>query len=179
MLEEENPTRKPLPKWLIGVLVLLGLAFIGTILNLSSEKPAQTTRQSRPATNNTTEINSLRQEVESLKTERDAAIAKAAEASSTLANLQAELDAKRAEESQAEAEKAKTTFSVGTYLVGTDIPPGRYKGTTKGGTAYWQISGDANGSNIIANNNTEGDFYVQVTAGQYLEINRAEITLVQ
>jgi len=70
---------------------------------------------------------------------------------------------------------AATTYSDGTYLVGTDIPAGRYKGTPSGGTAYWGINTDANGDNTIANNNTDGQFYVTVKNGQYLEIVRAEI----
>ena len=66
-------------------------------------------------------------------------------------------------------------ISNGTYLVGTDIPAGRYKGTVTGSTGYWQISSDANGSNIIANNNVTGPFYVQVNKGQYLELTGVRI----
>jgi hypothetical protein len=69
-------------------------------------------------------------------------------------------------------------ISNGTYLVGTDIPAGKYKGTTTGDSGYWQISSDANGSNIIANNNVTGPFYVQVKKGQYLELMGVRITEV-
>ena len=64
----------------------------------------------------------------------------------------------------------------GVYLVGTDIPAGLYKGTTlsvNGG--LWQISRDADGSGIIADITTTGQFYVQVQKGQYLKLSGAEI----
>jgi hypothetical protein len=65
----------------------------------------------------------------------------------------------------------------GVYLVGTDIPAGIYKGTTASDTlGLWQISSDANGSSIIANNlTTSGQFYVQVKQGQYLKLRGVEI----
>ena len=69
-------------------------------------------------------------------------------------------------------------ISDGTYLVGTDIPAGKYKGTTTADSGYWQISSDANGSNIIANDNVTGPFYVQARAGQYLELRGVKITEV-
>jgi hypothetical protein len=72
--------------------------------------------------------------------------------------------------------KASDTISDGTYLVGTDIAAGRYKGSTVGGNGYWQISSDANGANIIENDNTTGDFYVEVRQGQYLNLSGVEIT---
>lgn len=74
---------------------------------------------------------------------------------------------------------APTTFSDGTYLVGTDLPAGRYKGSPSGGDGYWQISKDANGDNIISNNNVSGSFYVQVKKGQYLELDGVEIHKVK
>lgn len=69
-------------------------------------------------------------------------------------------------------------ISNGTYLIGTDIPAGRYKGTVAGSTGYWQISSDANGSDIVANNNVTGPFYLQVKKGQYLELSGVRITEV-
>ena len=112
-------------------------------------------------------------------TERDKALTKLNETSSTLSKVQADLNSKIAAENQAQAETAKTTFSDGVYLVGTDMPPGRYKGTPNSGKAYWQISSDANGDNIISNGIEAGNFYVQVSAGQYLKIQEAEISLTK
>lgn len=66
-------------------------------------------------------------------------------------------------------------YSDGTYLVGTDIPAGRYKGTVNG-QGYWQISTDANGSDIVSNNVVTGPFYCEVKAGQYLELSGVSIT---
>jgi hypothetical protein len=64
----------------------------------------------------------------------------------------------------------------GVYLVGSDIPAGRYKGTTlsvNGGR--WRISSDASGSAIVAHDTTIGQFYVQVEKGQYLKLSGVEI----
>ena len=93
--------------------------------------------------------------------------------------LEAEVAAVAPAPAEPVAEPEPTTFSDGTYLVGSDLPAGRYKGTPTGGSAYWQISKDANGDNIIANNNTEGPFYIQVKTGQFLEISGAEIHKVK
>ncbi len=81
---------------------------------------------------------------------------------------------------------AATASSIGdgVYRVGTDIPAGRYKGTTvsdsdAGGLwGLWQVSSDANGSSIIASDtatNLTGQFYVQVKKGQYLKLSGVEI----
>ena len=74
---------------------------------------------------------------------------------------------------------AATASSIGNgvYLVGTDIPAGLYKGTTASDTfGLWQVSSDADGSSIIANNlTTSGQFYVQVKKGQYLELRDVEV----
>ena len=74
---------------------------------------------------------------------------------------------------------AATASSIGdgVYLVGTDIPAGRYRGTTVSDTfSVWQIASDANGSSIIASDlATSGQFYVQVKKGQYLKLSGVEI----
>lgn len=73
--------------------------------------------------------------------------------------------------------KYKGPVGEGTYLVGIDIPAGAYKGDTMGGDGYWQISTDANGTNIVANNNTTGPFRLDVKKGQYLRLSGAEVDL--
>ncbi|MDP1809752.1 MAG: hypothetical protein Q8L35_09520 [Actinomycetota bacterium] len=177
-MSEEQTFKTPWYKrwWAIaGIAFIIGVS-VGASSSESSQKPAEIAVSDKTATVN---IDSLRQENESLKKEKDAALAKATEAATTLKTVRAELDGKVAAEKQVEAEKSKTTFSDGVYLVGTDIPAGRYKGTPSGSSAYWQVSGDANGENIIANGNEPGNFYVQASAGQYVEIKGAEISLAQ
>ena len=68
-------------------------------------------------------------------------------------------------------------FGDGVYLVGTDIPAGLYKGTTVGDAlGVWQIARESNGSSIIASDPaTNGQFYVQVKKGQYLELRGVQI----
>jgi len=53
-------------------------------------------------------------------------------------------------------------ITAGTYLVGTEIQPGLYKGIESG--CYWERLKDLSGSfeSIIANANSTGQFYVQV-----------------
>lgn len=67
------------------------------------------------------------------------------------------------------------SYSEGQYKVGTDIPSGQYIlyniSTSK---AYYCISSDANGNNIIANNNFKSQNYITVHDGEYLELVRCE-----
>ncbi len=182
--EAESEKRLWYKQWwaIAGIAFILGIG-VGAAPSESSQEGETIEASSKPATVDTS---ALTQEIEALKAERDEATTEAeetsdelSEAQDQLSKVQDELDSKNSAEAEAEAEKAKTTFTDGTYLVGTDIPAGRYKGTPTADSAYWQISSDANGSDIIENNNTAGDFYVQVSAGQFLEINWAEITLVE
>jgi hypothetical protein len=64
-------------------------------------------------------------------------------------------------------------FADGLYLVGTDITPGEYKsdGPGAGGHCYWARLRDSAGSDIIANNLTEGPTRVTAVAGEYLEVS--------
>lgn len=60
----------------------------------------------------------------------------------------------------------------GTYLVGVDILPGIYKGlagTSLGDSCYWQRLKDLSGSfdAIIANDNSIGQFYVEIARSDY------------
>jgi hypothetical protein len=74
------------------------------------------------------------------------------------------------------------TFPPGVYLVGTDIPAGRYMGTpVKGGypVPYWKISSLANGADIVENGRPTGQFYVQVKKGQYLTLDSVVIALIK
>lgn len=77
------------------------------------------------------------------------------------------------------AAPSANTYSDGVYLVGTDMPSGRYKGDVLGEVAYWAISSDANGSSIISNSLPSGPFYVEVRDGQYLELTGVEIAQVE
>jgi len=56
----------------------------------------------------------------------------------------------------------------GTYEVGVDMKPGKYK-SKNASTCYWSINADANGSNIIQNGLSSGPQTVTVSKGQYLE----------
>jgi hypothetical protein len=69
----------------------------------------------------------------------------------------------------------------GNYLVGTDIAPGKYKGTVWGDRAYWQIATSADGEpeHIVSNDIPFAPFDVEVTEGQFLTIRGVSISLAQ
>ena len=71
------------------------------------------------------------------------------------------------------------SYSDGVYLVGTDLDAGVYKGVTNGTAGYWQIAKAPNGLDVVANDITEGQFYIQVSDGQYLKLDDVTITLVE
>ncbi|KGX87041.1 hypothetical protein [Pontibacillus litoralis] len=62
--------------------------------------------------------------------------------------------------------KPKTTFGDGTYLVGKDIEPGRYKSSTGDGLGYWaRLSGFSGElAEIIANGNPSGPTMIEISS---------------
>lgn len=78
----------------------------------------------------------------------------------------------------ADAKPTQKLSGEGIYKVGLDIQPGEYNITAQSGSGYYAILGtvDANDPfNIINNDNFEGNSFVTVSEGQYLEISRAAI----
>ncbi|MGN0488077.1 MAG: zinc ribbon domain-containing protein [Ruminococcus sp.] len=66
-------------------------------------------------------------------------------------------------------------YSEDYYKVGKDIPAGTYIAYPTGlYSAYYGIYSDANGDDIIANNNFDGQNYFTVSNGQYLDLTRCE-----
>lgn len=74
-----------------------------------------------------------------------------------------------------------TTFGEGTFEVGVDVAPGKYK--TAGvdaaavfGSCYWARRSDSSGSvtAILANDNTRGPAVVTLSAGEYFESTRCQ-----
>lgn len=78
----------------------------------------------------------------------------------------------------ADAKPTSTLSGEGIYKVGLDIQPGEYNITAQSGSGYYAVLSavDANESfNIINNDNFEGNSFVTVADGQYLEISGAAI----
>lgn len=71
---------------------------------------------------------------------------------------------------------AKGSYASIEYLVGLDIPAGRYKGTVTGRFPYWKVSSDEDGQDILSNDIPTGHFYFTVKDGQYLTLH--DITIV-
>ena len=67
-------------------------------------------------------------------------------------------------------------YDEGQYKVGYDIPAGEYKVTHKDGfRGYYAITSTPGDNDIIANDNFNGDCYVNITDGQYLYLNNCYI----
>jgi hypothetical protein len=68
-------------------------------------------------------------------------------------------------------------FEPGMYLVGRDMLPGTYQGN---GSCYWERLRNVSGSfdAIIANGNTDGQFYVQVSEGDFAFSTGCEVERV-
>ena len=64
----------------------------------------------------------------------------------------------------------------GMYIVGKHIAPGEYKvESTEKYSGYYCIYSDLRHDDIVANNNFDGSCYVELTDGQYFQLNRAKI----
>jgi hypothetical protein len=74
---------------------------------------------------------------------------------------------------------ASKDLTNGTYRVGYDIEAGWYTGTVTGDTTmgYWQISSDANGQTLVANDYPLGPFTFKVKSGQFLTLRGVTVSL--
>ncbi len=103
---------------------------------------------------------------EKAKAEKEAAESKARAEKEEADRVKAEQERAKKEE-----EARNKVYKTGTYKVGVDIPAGEYKISQGTGTAfYWQISTDANGSDIIENEFSQGEGYFSCSDGQYVKI---------
>ncbi len=64
----------------------------------------------------------------------------------------------------------------GTYRVGYDIATGWYNGTVNGSMGYWEISSDANGQTLVANEYPLDPFKLKVVSGQYLTLRGVTVS---
>ena len=63
-------------------------------------------------------------------------------------------------------------LSAGTYVVGTAIPAGSYKGQSLSEGSHYQIATDPKGKNVVTKSPTlSGQFQLKLTKGQYLEVS--------
>lgn len=66
------------------------------------------------------------------------------------------------------------TWAAGQYKAGVDIQAGIYMAFAAGSSGYYCISSDANGDDIIANDNFNNNSIFELKEGQYLELSRAK-----
>lgn len=66
-----------------------------------------------------------------------------------------------------------TTYEAGQYKVGLDMQPGEYVLLATGSIAgYFCVSSDANGRDILFNDNFEVNSIIEVRRGEYVQLNR-------
>lgn len=72
------------------------------------------------------------------------------------------------------------TYTEGTYKAGLTIPAGEYK-LIPNGSAYVAVLSDTKGGirSIVSNDNFDGEKYITIKDGQYLEVVRATIKPVE
>lgn len=77
-------------------------------------------------------------------------------------------------EQETEAAKKTTEYKKGQYKIGKDMPAGVYMLIQQDYSwmAYFAITSDANGKDILKNDNFENSSIIEVVEGEYLEINR-------
>lgn len=66
-----------------------------------------------------------------------------------------------------------TKYRSGQYKVGSDIPAGEYMLIASGGKGYYVLSTDANGKDIIKNNNFTTNAIIEAREGEYLNLSRS------
>lgn len=71
---------------------------------------------------------------------------------------------------------ATSNLTDGTYRAGYDIAVGWYDGTVNGGLGYWEVSTDANGQTLVANDYPQGPFTLKVKSGQYLTLRGVTVS---
>lgn len=77
-----------------------------------------------------------------------------------------------------------TELAPGTYLVGRDIQPGRFRGRAGSGigdSCYWERLSDLTGDfeGLLANDNAEGSFFVEVLETDFALTTGCEMTRVE
>jgi hypothetical protein len=84
--------------------------------------------------------------------------------------------------------KMRSSVGDGVYLVGTDIPAGRYRAESTFDEGNWKISSDANGTLSVhsadglfvsSRGRRKPPFYIHVKKGQYLELFSVKVRRVK
>lgn len=122
--------------------------------------------------------------VESAATERDAEIEAEREAiasrEAAVKSREAAVKSKEAEVrkreravTKQEKDEERNTISEGTWAVGSDVRPGTYRAKKPvAASCYWEITSDANGNDIVANDIPGGGRpTVTLSEGQYFSTN--------
>src|SRR5690606_2019494 len=115
--------------------------------------------------------------VESAATERDAEIEAEREAiasrEAAVKSREAEVRKRERAVTKQEKDEERNTISEGTWAVGSDVRPGTYRAKKPvAASCYWEITSDANGNDIVANDIPGGGRpTVTLSEGQYFSTN--------
>jgi hypothetical protein len=161
-------------RWVLIVGVgLLGL-IIGSAIDSSGPQsattatPAKTETVTAPAPPPPPAVTSVKPATADEQAALDAKNTQADQRSTALDQRESAVAAREKAVGTQEATVAANTIpGNGTFLVGKDVKPGTYRttGPKTGGSCYWQRSGDASGTNIIANDNLSGPGVVDIRSG--------------
>ncbi len=164
----QGAPRKPKRAWWKARWVpIVGAAILGLIVGSagggsgqsSTAAPAQTVTVTAPA------VTSVKPATADEQAAIDAKNTQADQRSTALDQRESALAAREKAVGSTEATIAANTIpGDGTFLVGKDVKPGTYRttGPKSGSSCYWQRSGDASGTNIIANDNIAGPTVVDI-----------------
>jgi len=163
MAAETAPKKKKLPIWLIIVIVVaclcLAIGLIGTLTLIP--KPETITKSNTQANENTVDESGPT----STPLPTDTTLpTNTPKPTNTLSPTKTPLPPT--------ATPDPTLIQIGTYLVGTDIQPGIYRGQAGDDfmeSCYWARLGDLSGSldALIANDNSIGQYYVEIRETDY------------
>jgi len=169
----QGAPRKPKRAWWKARWVLIaGAAILGIIVgsaaggsgqsSTSASAPAKTVTVTAPAP---PAVTSVKPATADEQAAIDAKNMQADQRSTALDQRESAVAAREKAVGTTEATIAANTIpGDGTFLVGKDVKPGTYRttGPKSGSSCYWQRSGDASGTNIIANDNIAGPTVVDI-----------------
>jgi len=152
----EPKVRKPKSKWLIPAIALVvGLAVGGGVGAAANDKSAKVANLNSQLETAKSTIGSLSSKVDKYESNQ-AALDKEA---TDLAAQKATLDQQVA----AEADKHKTDFADGVFLVNRDIQPGTYRSSQGDGCYYARLRGTGGTlGDIITNGNPSGQTVITI-----------------
>lgn len=92
----------------------------------------------------------------------------------TISTTETDVAANESTETNSTSKATSTEYKEGQYKIGSDMPAGAYVLIQDyfDWPSYFAITSDANGKNILKNDNFDGHSIIEVVDGEFLEISR-------